>query len=55
MVETFEILWSTKIELRVVILATLIVFGFWYWQRNKRKQKEKYQERLNQTRGVKKW
>ena len=48
MVETFEILWLAKIELRVVILATLIVFGFWYWQENKRKQKEKYQERLNQ-------
>ena len=47
MVETFEILWSAKIELRGVILATLIVFGFWYWQENKRKQKEKYQERLN--------
>ena len=47
MVETFEILWSAKIELRGVILATLIIFGFWYWQENKRKQKEKYQERLN--------
>ena len=47
MVETFEILWSAKIELRVVILATLIVFGFWYWQENKKKQKEKHQERLN--------
>ena len=48
MVETFEILWSAKIELRVVILAVPIIFGFWYWQGNKRKQKEKYQERLNQ-------
>ena len=48
MLETFEIFWTAKIELRVVILATLIVFGFWYWQENKRKQKEKYQERLNQ-------
>ena len=55
MFEIFEIFWTAKIELRVVILATLIVFGFWYWQGNKRKQKEKYQERLNQTRGVKKW
>ena len=55
MFEIFEIFWTAKIELRVIILATLIVFGFWYWQENKRKQKEKYQERLNQTRGVKKW
>ena len=48
MFEIFEIFWTAKIELRVIILATLIVFGFWYWQENKRKQKEKYQERLNQ-------
>ena len=47
MIEIFEIFWAAKIELRVVILATLIVFGFWYWQENKRKQKEKHQERLN--------
>ena len=46
MVELFEIFWSAKIELRVVILATLIMGCFWYWQDNKRKQKEKYQERL---------
>ena len=48
MFEIFEIFWAAKIELRVVILAVPIIFGFWYWQENKRKQKEKYQERLNQ-------
>ena len=48
MVEIFEIFWSAKIELRVVILATLIVGCFWYWRDNKRKQKDKHQERLNQ-------
>ena len=47
MFEIFEIFWTAKIELRVVILAVPIIFGFWYWQENKRNQKEKYQERLN--------
>ena len=50
MIEIFEIFWSTKIELRVIILATLIISGFWYYQDYKRKQKEKQQERLNQIR-----
>lgn len=49
MVELFEIFWSAKIELRVVILATLIMGCVWYWQDHKRKQKEREQERLNQT------
>jgi hypothetical protein len=48
MVELFEIFWSSKIELRVVILATLIMGCVWYWQDHKRKQKEQHQERLNQ-------
>jgi len=48
MIEIFEIFWSTKIELRVIILATLIIFGFWYYQDYKRKQKEKQQARLNE-------
>ena len=47
MFEIFEIFWTAKIELRVLLLAVPIIFGFWYWQENKRKQKEKYQERLN--------
>ena len=47
MIETLEIFWSSKIELRVLLLATFIIFGFWYLQNNKRKQKEKQQERLN--------
>jgi predicted negative regulator of RcsB-dependent stress response len=48
MIEIFEIFWSAKIELRVIILATLIIFGFWYYQDYKRKQKEKQQARLNE-------
>ena len=43
MIEIFEIFWSAKIELRVIILATLnglrLVF-------HKRKQKEQHQERF---------
>ena len=49
MIEIFEIFWSAKIELRVVILATLIMGCVWYWQDHKRKQKDKHQERLDQT------
>ena len=47
MIEIFEIFWTAKIELRVVILATLIMGCVWYWQDHKRKLKEKNQERLN--------
>jgi len=47
MIEIFEIFWSAKIELRVVILATLVMGCVWYWQDYKRKQKEKQQARLN--------
>jgi hypothetical protein len=47
MIEIFEIFWSAKIELRVIILATLIMGCCWYWQDHKRKQKEKKQARLN--------
>ena len=48
MVELFEIFWSSKIELRVVILAIPIIFLYFFWQENKRKKKEQHQERLNQ-------
>jgi len=48
MVEIFEIFWSAKLELRVVILAIPIIFLYFFWQENKRKLKEKNQERLNQ-------
>ena len=47
MVELFEIFWTTKIELRVLLLAILIGSCFWYWQDHKRKLKEINQERLN--------
>ena len=47
MIEILEIFWSAKIELRVVILATLVIGFVWYWQAHKRKQKEQHQERLN--------
>jgi len=49
MVELFEIFWSSKIELRVIILATLIMGCVWYWQDHKKKKKERQQERLDQT------
>ena len=48
MIETLEIFWSAKIELRVVILATFIIFGFWYWQDYRNKKEIKKQERLNE-------
>ena len=48
MIEIFETFLSAKIELRVVILAVPIIFGFWYLQDYKRKQKEKQQARLNE-------
>ena len=47
MIEIFEIFWTAKIELRVIILATLIMGCVWYWQEYRRKQQEKKQERLN--------
>ena len=47
MIEIFEIFWSAKIELRVIILATPVAFGWFFWRENKRKQKEKHQARLN--------
>ena len=47
MIEIFETFLSAKIELRVIILATLIMGCVWYWQDHKRKQKEQDQERLN--------
>ena len=50
MIEIFEIFWSAKIELRVVIFATLVMGCVWYWKDYKRKQKEKQQERLNKIR-----
>ena len=47
MIEILEIFWSAKIELRVIILAIPVMFGWFYWQDYKRKQKDKQQERLN--------
>ena len=47
MIEIFEIFWSAKIELRVIILATPIIFGLIYWREKERQQKEKKQARLN--------
>jgi len=48
MIETLEIFWSAKIELRVIILAVLIGSCFWYWQDYRNKKEIKKQERLNQ-------
>ena len=40
MIEIFEIFWSTDIELRVIILAIPIIFGYFFWQENKRKKEQ---------------
>ena len=50
MIEILEIFWSTKIELRVIILATPVMFSWFFWREHKRKQQEKKQERLNTIR-----
>jgi len=47
MIETFNIFWSSPIELRVILLAIPIMLGWFFWRENKRKQKEKHQARLN--------
>ena len=43
MIEIFEIFWTAKIELRVLLLAIPIIFLYFFWKENKRKK----QERLN--------
>ena len=43
MIETFNIFWSSPIELRVIILGAGVSSAYFYWQDYKRKQ----QERLN--------
>ena len=50
MIEIFEIFWSAPIELRVILLAIPLMFGWFFWREHKRKQKEKKQERLNTIR-----
>ena len=47
MIEIFETFLSAKIELRVIILATLIVGCYWYWQDYRNKKEIKKQARLN--------
>jgi len=50
MIETFNIFWSSPIELRVIILAIPVMFGWFFWQEYRRKKAEKKQERLNTIR-----
>ena len=50
MIEILEIFWSSPIELRVILLAIPLMFGWFFWRENKRKQQEKQQERLNEIR-----
>jgi len=50
MIETFNIFWSSPIELRVILLAIPLMFGWFYWQDHRRKQQEKQQQRLNEIR-----
>ena len=40
MIEILQIFWSTDIELRVIILAIPIIFGYFFWQENKRKKEQ---------------
>ena len=54
MIETFNIFWSSPIELRVILLAIPVMFGWFFWRENKRKQQEKNQERLNSIKENKK-
>ena len=50
MIEILEIFWTTKIELRVIILGAIVFGAYFSWQEYRRKKKEKQQERLNQIR-----
>ena len=50
MIETFNIFWSSPIELRVIILGAIVSGAYFYWQDHRRKQQEKQQERLNEIR-----
>ena len=50
MIETFNIFWSSPIELRVIILGAIVSGAYFYWQDYKRKKAEKKQERLNTIR-----
>ena len=47
MIEILEIFWTTKIELRVIILGAIVFGAYFSWQEYKRKKAEKKQERLN--------
>ena len=40
MIEILQIFWSTDIEVRVIILAIPIIFGYFFWQENKRKKEQ---------------
>ena len=40
MIEILQIFWSADIELRVIILAIPIIFGYFFWQENKRKKEQ---------------
>ena len=50
MIETFNIFWSSPIELRVIILGAIVSGAYFFWQEYRRKKAEKKQERLNTIR-----
>ena len=50
MIETFNIFWSSPLELRVIILGAIVSGAYFYWQDHRRKQQEKQQQRLNEIR-----
>jgi len=48
MIETFNIFWSSPIELRVIILGAGVSSAYFFWQDYKRNKEIKKQERLNE-------
>jgi len=44
MIETFNIFWSSPIELRVIILGAIVSGAYFYWQDHRRKQYGKVKE-----------
>ena len=50
MIETFNIFWSSPLELRLIILGAGVSSAYFFWQEYRRKKAEKKQERLNTIR-----
>ena len=46
MIEIFEIFWSSPIELRVIILGPIVLFGWMKIQEQREKWQQKHRENL---------